>query len=173
MKIQRKETDIMESNVTVMNDKLDLLRYTSEVQSRINRDITSDFILCKLGDKDKEGVVEMVGNAYYLKKIISNIHEKAFTYVWNEKEDLWEKTRPTDKVLKRILQYGNQSFDAFMIRIYMITILNRNVSQNHLIRLLTGHQEEEGEENREEGKMVNKLKELMKNRETEKSQISN
>ena len=41
-----------------IDTKLELMKYTSEVQARIKKDITSDFVLARLDQKDKTGVID-------------------------------------------------------------------------------------------------------------------
>ncbi len=42
-----------------IDNKLEILRFVSTVQSRIKKDISEDFVLAKLEDKDREGIIEM------------------------------------------------------------------------------------------------------------------
>ena len=66
-----KKTTTIEEKPT--DTKLDLIKYTSQVQSDINTNITSDFVLAKLNEKDKTAIIEMTDNAYHAKKILLQI----------------------------------------------------------------------------------------------------
>ena len=58
------------------NDKLDVLQHMTSVKSRgIMDDITDDFVLAKLDEKDREGVVNMTANAYFGKDLVLILKE--------------------------------------------------------------------------------------------------
>ena len=65
-----------------IENKLHLLKHTSEVQSRIKEDISSDFTLARLSDQDKQSIIEMTDNAYYVKSLIEKLK--------NKKKPTWE-----------------------------------------------------------------------------------
>lgn len=153
-----------EKRETSVDNKLELLKYTSEVQSRIKTDISSDFTLAKLDDKTKEAIVELVGDAYYVKKIINQIRIKAKKWHWNNKTKNWTKTPITPEEQDRINTIGEEAFDTFMTRLYMTAILNRNVDKNHLLKVLT--QENPQQEPEEKELLIKKgTKEVLKNEE--------
>lgn len=156
----------MEIESINVDNKLELLKFTSEVQSRIRSEISSDFVLAKLGDQDKEGIVELTGDAYFIQKILRTI-KRAKKWHWNNKTKTWYKTELTDKEKEYIEEISQATFDAFMTRIYMTVILNRNVKDNHILKILAGLKEEE-EENTEIENMKAKISELIKPEEKEK-----
>ena len=66
-------------NVTNFNDRLDILKHVSEIKLRLKNDITNDFVLAKLEDKDKEAIIEMTGNAYFSKRLLDTLSRKSYT----------------------------------------------------------------------------------------------
>lgn len=138
--------DKIEEKEESIDNKLELLRYVSNVQSRIRKDISSDFILAKLSDKDKEGIIEMTANAYFVKKIMMLVANKQIKYNWNNQKQKWEKSYLEPKEKKIITEIANATFDGYMTRVYMTTILNRNVPRNYLVRLIAGYDENEDDE---------------------------
>lgn len=126
--------------------KLDVLRYLTLVQSRINEDITSDAVLAKLTEKDKELIIETTNNAYTAIRLIAYTSLKA-----KNKEDS-----------KKIMEYADQMFDIFMNRCYMTMIMNRNVEGNYILNILGGVKTPEEENTEEEIISIEKVKEKIK-----------
>lgn len=148
----------MENKVT--HDKLDLIKGLSQVESRIKKNITSDFILAKLDEKQKKLITETTSNAYFCKKIIEGTKDKK---KWYWRDGFWEQDNLTEKEEIRIKKASERTFEAFMIKNIMIALLNRNVKNNHLVRLMTGLQDEEDEEEgKREKEIINKIKEQIK-----------
>lgn len=146
IKIKHKDEDTpttTNNDRTEFDTRLDAIQFTSEVHSRIKKDINSDFVMAILGEKDKEGIVEMTANAYFVKRIVEQVAEKLTQK--NKKLNPQEKKQLEQKTQK-IRQIGRTIFDTYMVRIYMTVLLNRNVPKNHILKLLAGIQEEEDEE---------------------------
>lgn len=144
-KARRMIEPLFEQDSSVDN-ALELLKYTSQVQSRIKKDITSDFTLAKLSDKDKEGITELTVDAYFAKKVLSLIANKAQVWDYNNETKVWVQHGLPDVDRKAIYGLADTTFDAFMNRIYMTVILSRNVDKNYLISVLAravGSREEE------------------------------
>lgn len=172
-KIARIEEVEVEPINTELDNKLELIKFTSQVQSRIKDEISSDFILAKLSEKDKEGIIEMTADAYFCKKLIQTLNEKGSITEWNNKIKNWETRNLTTAEEEAIKTYADQVFDAFLTRIYMTVILNRNVPKNHLLKVLTGVNQEDEEEEQEpiDPKDMKKfLKEIAKNEKTKENE---
>lgn len=153
-----------ENKEPTIDNRLELLKYTSEVQSRIQKDITSDFILARLGEKDKEAIVELTSDAYFTKRVINEIIKRSHEWNWNKKEKKWYKTPMKEEDAKKIIEIANKTFDAYMIKITMTALLNRNVNQNYLINILAQQQEQQEEET-EKVTLAQKPKQLIMNEE--------
>lgn len=125
------------------SDSLDVMQFLASVHSRIGSDISSDFVLAKLEDGDKEFIIEMIVNAYFVKRLMKYLENKA------ESE--------ADK--ERLKEYGQDVFDAYANKLYMIALVNRNVPLNALLRLMAGLSDIEQEEMAE--KQVGKLQEII------------
>jgi hypothetical protein len=159
MKVSVPTEDFIVPEQTIDN-KLEILRLTSQVQSRIKKDISEDFILAKLDERDKEGIVEMTSNAYFVKKILGILSAKGVKYDWNVKTDSWTKRSLNTEEKSFIEHIANATFDSYLTRIYMTVILNRNVPNNHLLKILAGATDAEDREEIEGIK--GKLAELVK-----------
>lgn len=153
---------IKEETKPEFHDKLDVYGFLSDIKLRINDNITSDFVLAKLSDKDKEGIIEMTANAYFSRKIIDMLYKRGYKYVDGKKIKL-DKTE-----LARIKNIGDAVFDAFMTRIYMNVVLSRNVDKNYLVNVLSGYREEEDKNEIDLDSVQELLKEKLKNQEKEK-----
>ena len=159
MKISIPEEQDINAEPTIDN-KLEILRFASQVQSRIKKDISEDFILAKLEEKDKEGIVEMTSNAYFMKKILSILKAKGTKWDWDNKNKCWIKRSLNKEEMTFIQDVADATFDSYLTRIYMTVILNRNVPNNHLLKILAGATDDEDKEEIEGIK--GKLAELVK-----------
>ena len=126
------------------SDRLDILKHVSDIKVRIKDDITNDFVLAKLGEKDKEFIIEMTGNAYFSKKLVDTIKDKGETWVYENGEYKRQKLSEDDK--EKVKKIAKAIFDSYMVKIYMTVILNRNVDKNYLINVLSGYVEREEQE---------------------------
>jgi len=120
------------------NDTLDVLKFTSEVKSRLKSDITSDLVLAKLEKKDREGITDMTGDAYLVKRLMYGIAGKSYEWKWNKKLDKYEKINLDKEKSKAIKELGDTLFDVIMLRVHMTAVLNRNVDENVLLNILGG-----------------------------------
>lgn len=142
MSVTTQTTDKQEEQNN-FSDKLDIYKFIGEVKLRLRKDITADFILAKLTDKDKTGIIEMTSNAYFAKKILTTLANRSKRYVWNEKVGKYEKKPIPEDEKKYLEDLGKAIFDGYMTRIYMTVILNRNVDKNYLINVLAGYGEDD------------------------------
>lgn len=131
-----------------VDNKLELLKYTTKVQSRIKRDINSDYTLSKLNERDKIATVEMVSNAYFIKKILVNQAYKARNKTWYKRQ--WVITEWTKDQKIELIDQTNIIFDAYLNRIAMTNVMNRNVALNYLIRIISNYHEMPTEAEHEE-----------------------
>ena len=156
------------------SDQLDVLKETISIKSSIREDITSDFVLASnLSEQDKTGIIEMTGDAYFSKKIIKLYAERGFNYEWDKNKKDWAKNEDgsykkvglNNDEKQKIYNIAERLFTAYMIKIMMTVILNRNVDKNYLISLLTNRDNEktsEEAEEREEEKKMGFIKRLLK-----------
>lgn len=130
--------------------KLDILKFTTEVQSRIKKDITSDFILAKLPTKDKQNIIDTACDGYFAKRLFYTIA-------------IQNKNPETTKKIKQI---GEITFDMYMTRCYLTANLCRNVDKNYLIEIIAGKNEEttenETEDENEKNITLTKIKNKLK-----------
>lgn len=140
-----------------IDTKIELLRFASQVQSRIKNDISEDFVLAKLSDQDKEGIIEMTGNAYFSKRINQLIKKRGRKWQWNDNKKYWEERTLNEKEVQQITDNENATFDSYLNRIYMTVILNRNVPQNHLLQILSQAQEEQPPEEENQQNIITKI----------------
>lgn len=152
---------------TSFNDKLDIFKHVAEVHSRIRKDIGSDFVMAKLGEKDKEAIIELTSDAYFCKRIVEKLKEQYKEYNWGTEkyEGLDEETQ------KKMQDIADQIFDSFMTRIYMTVNLSRNVAKNYLLNLLAKpdpEEEQEEETTQKPDTLTAKAKEMLKDQENEK-----
>lgn len=156
--------------------KLAFLKHLSEVESNIKNHISKDFVLAHLNEKDKEGITEMSSNAYFAASIIEKIKHKTKEkgqWYWNKTNKTWEKHNYNEERLQEITKIQTTLFTTFMRKLYMVAILNRNTSKNHILNVLatsvSGVQhvtDEEREKDREENKLKTFIQAVSKNEPT-------
>lgn len=142
-----------------VDNKLELVKYATEVQCRIREDINSDFVIAKFPtEKDKEALTEMTNNAYLSKRLITNL-TKGKIHKWNKQRGKWEEKELTDDEKTEINNIANEIFDIHMIRHQMKAILERNKKDNPILQGIMGLPQEPEEETDEE---MRTIKEIMK-----------
>lgn len=146
------------------SDQLDVLRHLSDIQLRLKKDITGDFVLAKLPEQVREGIIEMTKNAYFAKKVLTILSRKHKRWIWNGKE--YKHVEMTKEDKKYINDVGDAIFDAYMTGIYMTVILHRNINENYLVSLLGKYKTDEEREEKED--IGERFKELLKDQGKEK-----
>lgn len=133
----------------VFDNQLEILRFISAVHSRVKDEITSDFTLGFLTEKEKEFLIEMTTNAYYMQGI--------YEYMKHRLIQQHKKYTPEthEKMIQLITKIQGNVFKTFMIKNYLIAILSRNNNKNPLLNIL-GHSNQQEEDNEEE-KQATKL----------------
>lgn len=146
-----------------INKDLDIYKKFLEVESGINEDIKSDFVQAKLNDNDKQYITDMTALAYRAKKIIQK----------NKEHRIWDKGKKRELTKDEenwITKKAEIVFNTFMIKTLMTVILNRNVTNNYILELITKgtKRDEELETNQEEERTIGERlkKYALKNEET-------
>ena len=134
---------------TALNE-LELVKETIKVQNRLKKDITSDFILAKLSEKDQEMIIESVTMAYVSKTLIQKIKNQEKQHKWNTKTQKWDTTPLNYQQQEHLQILAEKTFDIYMVRPYMISILKRNTKLNHLINGILKIQPESEQTNEEQ-----------------------
>lgn len=150
-----------------IDNQLEFSKFLSEVQGRVKGQLTSDFVLAKLSEKDKEATREILANAYYSKRVMETVIIKAAEQTWEyDKERLIWRTRGLEeKRIKEIREQIELLMDTMTVRLQVTAVVNRNVPNNKLLRmLLRRNEEEEGEEEKEKNaeKVAGKVMEVIK-----------
>lgn len=127
--------------IKAFDDKIEVLQHMVTVHSRINKDITSDYIYANLNEPDKEFVIEMYGNARFAKMCALKMGESIRVKVKNKELKLNEEE--TNKIIQRIILTSNQVFDAYMDKIAMLVNLNRNKKENYMAQRVSPTADEE------------------------------
>lgn len=158
-------------------DKWGTYRHFTKVHSDIKDDITSDFILAKLTDNQKESITELVRDAYFCKKEIEKLAKskhyklgKNNRFIKNS-DGSFAKFDMSEDEQNYIKALGKITFNSYMIKILMITIMYRNIDKNTLIELMTEKEKLENENERLENETANlgqKVKAKLRNQEDEK-----
>lgn len=142
----------------VVDSKVELLKHLGSVQSRVNRDINSDYLYAILEDQDKEGITTMTSLAFYIKNLLIKTANKYKEYHYDHKTKKYtHRTIPIEKQ-NQIKRTAERIFDAFMIKNIMCVNLNRNKKDNYLAKMLAEQHEEDNDPDDE--KLKQKLKEL-------------
>ena len=114
-------------------NKLELYKYLLQVHSRT--ELTADYVLAKLTEKDKSLITDMVKHSNTATKYIDNMHRKYYKWEWNTQTNSWHKRRSnkTDALLfnlhKEIIN------DTYMNIPNSLAVLNRNEDKNFIIKV--------------------------------------
>jgi len=139
-----------------IDNKIELTKSIGEVQSKIRDVVSSDFVMCKLDPQTKEYVIEMSNNAFLSRRILTIIKNQAKIWVWNNGKYIHRLLNSKEKeYMDSLIQ---ACFDAYMNRIYMITIVNRNVPHNYIIEKISGVKDEVEDEETKLQSLVGKVK---------------
>lgn len=168
----KKEAEEEEIQQEEFDNKLDLLKYTTEVHGRIKRDVTSDFVLAKstgtgIDEKKRDAMIELICDAYFCKILFEIIKRKARKPAWDEEKGYWKWQKVETEEQAKITRYQNETFDMYLIRPQMITVMSRNIDKNKMMEWLTAVEEtEETEEPITKESITKKIKrKLAKNEE--------
>lgn len=121
-----------------IDNKLELLKFTSEVQGEIKRIMTSDFVLAKLTDKDKQMIIEIIHTAFYSIRLLSTTRKKYKIWKWIKEEEKWILIDPPKKEIEYLKKLEENTMNIFMARPQAVSILARNDANNFILRLLGG-----------------------------------
>lgn len=157
MEVKLKEDTPLMVEKTV-DDKIELIKGVSEVRSKIKDVVSDDFILCKLTPQEKEYIIELTNNAFLSRKLLKTVKEQGTKWDWDKKKNLWERRKLNQEEKLHMENLIQNCFDSYMNRIYMITIVNRNVPRNYIVEKITGIRDEEEEEETRLQSLTDKVK---------------
>lgn len=141
-----------------IDTEIEFLRYLGQVKSRLKKEITEDFIFASLEERDKEAVIEMSTTAYYTLRTYQLIIDHYKEWHWNPNLERWEEKRINKDKTKILESMQNGAFDAFMTRVLMTVIMNRNKAGNPIVELLASKGQAQKEDNEEAIKLIEKIK---------------
>lgn len=156
--MQKQEALLTREELKVSTD-LEFLQYLGQVKSRLKKEITEDFVFATLNDRDQEGVIEMATTAYYTLRTYETIIQNATTWKYNEEEQNWTQHRLPQEEIQILRKMQEGAFDAFMTRVLMTVIMNRNKPNNPLVELLASKGQRPNQEDETKVlEMVDKIK---------------
>lgn len=139
----KQKEDIFELKDTAFSDKWSTYKYLTSIHSDIKKDITSDFILAKLNENQKESIIELVRDAYFIKKAMERLIDcktykvgKNHKYIKNN-DGSFRKFDLSEDEKEYISNMAKLTFNAIMIKILMTKIEYRNVDSNVIMELIT------------------------------------
>lgn len=135
-KEQQTQTNDIITKTDTVTDKLELLKWTAQIQSTIRKDISSDYILSKPDDKEKEAMIEMYVNAVTTKKMLTKLTTTK-KWTWNRQTNNWQQHRINNQEQEYIKILAQMTFDSIMCRMHMIANLTRNKDKNPLLNKIT------------------------------------
>lgn len=155
-----------------ISEQIELLSQLMKVTSpSIKENMTPDYTLGFFNKDEREFINENYQNAEFAKEIISRFAYKGYRYSYNDNKGDWERDEKGD--IKRIMlskeerdvlnKMAVRIFSFFMVSAHIIAILNRNKSDNFLVKLL-GKQEEEKEQvayNADDRSILQKIKDKL------------
>lgn len=137
-----------------IDNSLELIKFATEVQSKIKEDVTSDFVLAKFAnEKDEEAIKEMINNARMSKRMITELTQKTY-WTWNKKTKTWEKKSLDKETEQKIQKIADVVFEIHMIRLEMKAILNRNKENNPILSGLMKTENNKNELNEEQEETI-------------------
>lgn len=138
-----------------ISEDIELKNELFQVKGSLKKNITQDYTLAHLNKDEREFITENYQNAEFAKNIIERFGDKGWRFVWDEKTMDWVRNSDgmpikvpiSDKEKAYIQKLANRTFEFFMIRPHMMAVLNRNRSENFLVKLL-GKKDNEDEESK-------------------------
>jgi len=169
-KRNQEKNDFYKLRESSFSDKWSTYKYLTSIQSDIKKDITSDFILAKLDQNQKESVIELVRDAYYIKKMMERyadhktykVNKRTGRYLTNA-DGTYKQHSLDPKEKKYILNMAKITFNSIMIKIIMTKIEYRNVDKNVMMELITEKDKMNGENGDLEGENREILERMKKN----------
>lgn len=143
--------DISKEGQDKISEEIELLSNLMEVTSSLKDNVTKDYTLAYLSKDEKEYITENYQNAEFAKELIERFGKKGFCYKFDDKIGDWvrdEERNPRKVFLKDdeqelLMLMAKRIFTFFMISSHMIAILNRNKTDNFLVKLLGKHEDKE------------------------------
>lgn len=126
-------------NQDTVDNQLELLKYVAQVQQPgIKKELTSDYILAKLPEKDKTATIELAADAYFALRIIQLLYTKSKgTPIYNHKTRTWTIPQLEKHKQTKILELANRIFESYTKPLDLTSNLNRNVEKNYILQLIS------------------------------------
>lgn len=134
-----------------ISEQIELLNQLMKVTSGVKENITSDYTLASFNKDEKDFIKENYENGEFAKEIINRFGVKGYRYKWDEKSNDWLRDsegyalrvnlNENEKKLLKLM--SERIFTFFMVSAHMIAVLNRNKTENFLVKLLGKQNEEE------------------------------
>lgn len=132
------------SDIDKSVNKLELTKEFIKVHSNSNKNvISSDYVLARFNEKEKEFCMEMYHNANFGLAIITRVKDCHVKSVWDKTTHTWQFMHLSEDQKQILESLGLELFDAFMARTNMISVVSRNTHDNHLIRIITRQEEDD------------------------------
>lgn len=154
----------------IEHDNLQLITSLKQIESRaLNKDITSDIVLARLTDAERELAIEYTQNAYFAKRLINIVAQKATQWEWTNKTPEGQ-TLPTPTWIKKpihkhktkiIEQLAQASFDSYMIKVFMIAVTGRNQPDNEMVKILAGIQHKKDQETQQNQENLSRVQQAL------------
>lgn len=119
-------------------DEIDIQQYASDVQGRIQKDVSGDYVLANLNDSQKISIPKLHSLANYTQQLIER-YKRRKKWIWNnnsKKDFKWEKRNLTKEEAQTIQNNADELFDTLMNKMNLIVILERNKKDNPLLEML-------------------------------------
>ncbi len=134
-----------------ITEQIQLLVELMKVKSSVRDNITQDYTIAFLNKDEREYISENYQNAEYAGELIKKFANKGYYYFFDDDKGDWKrdgdgyylKVPLNENEIKFIYGMSKRIFDFFMVHPHMIAILNRNKTDNFLVKLLGKQQEDE------------------------------
>lgn len=108
------------------DDMYDILKHVTQVHGTIKEAMSEDYVLAKLSETDREGIINTVTNAYHLKKVLEKYKFKIKSRnTSQDKEDI-----------KKVQEMTQKTYDMMMQKCHATSVLNRNLPANSILGIL-------------------------------------
>lgn len=128
-------TDDWKKDETTVADELELRKSLTQVDEKIDKFLTTDFTLAKLTENQRKTIVELISDAYHIRRMIRNIIIKSKNKVpyYNKEKGRWYWRDLNDEEKERINAKSLEAFESIMTKVRATVIMHRNMPQNYLI----------------------------------------
>ena len=134
-----------EKQAEKISDKYDLAKFMIEPKKEEGDKLSSDFVIAKFSDQEREGIIELTHNREVLRNLLNRTIMKMKKWHYDQESKKWSRTTYDEFYLKKCKKIIERMYNIYYVRAKTMAVLGKNVSNNHIAKWVF-EQKIEGEE---------------------------